>query len=103
MDSSVLEVEVKRRVEKEFYANKDKEINSHKNRHDGRSGEKHKSRPWLVESVSEVHMSLCSPDSHSSFDAFLFGFIFSDANSLYFVSLFSMSRLRYSGRSYLGP
>lgn len=72
----MLEVKVEGRVEKAFYANKDKEINAHKNRHDGRSGGKHKSRPWLVENVSEVHMSLCSPDSHSSFDAFVFAFGF---------------------------
>lgn len=103
MGSSVLEAEVQERVEKAFYANKDKEINTHKNTHDGRSREKHKSRPWLVDSVSKGHVSVCSPGSHSSCDAFCLILVFSDANSLYFVSLFSMSRLRYSGRSYLGP
>lgn len=103
MGSSVLEAEVQERVEKAFCANKDKEINTHKNAHDGNSGEKHKSRPWLVDSVSEVQISVCSPDSHSSCDAFCLILVFPGANSLYFVSLFSMSRLRYSGRSYLGP
>lgn len=68
---------------KRVCANKDKDINTHKNRHDGRRGKKHNSRPWLVESVRSLYVSIC-PRCHSLFDAFFVFVFFSDANSLSF-------------------
>lgn len=67
MDCSVLEVEVEGTVEKAFYASKDKKINAHKNRHDGRRGEK---TQFQTLSSRNCQKFICSPDCHSLFDAF---------------------------------
>lgn len=102
--SETKEVEVEGRAEKTFYATRNKVVDAKIATCVG--GEENlKSRPWLVESVR----TLCNmyapltPIAHLVVVVVVVGFFAPDANSLGFVYLSSVSRLRCSGRSYLGP